>query len=833
MDRRRFVKSVGYAGTLAAATQLPAGASCMDEMMRLSQNRPSAHGMGYVVLDKDKTFAEQVTQENTIYEIRYDFDLGGGADPIQIPAGCVLKFEGGSLKNGTIECQGTFISNGCKSQIFDSVELVGTVANDELFLSWWLDEEAYDNTVAMQSCINAALTRKGSRAIVDKSVNITDIDITNKYAGGITLEGVNMSNQGEVVVTVFGSGSQGFDISGFEGFKFRNLYIKGDSDQTPATLVFATRTSVNKQVNRTLLDGVSLAGNVTHSLLYNYGGEMWEYDRCRFSAPEGYKGKYGLYATSINTEGLKSKFAETKGYGDTYENNGATRGYSSPLTVTEFRECSFSNYSTGAALFFEGGFKKDTDPAGTDITAGGLSFNKCYWHSPHAESLKLKDFAFGLTMMNCDDESGANYTTDEGKPLISIITSENTDDDKTPTNNILQGLCLIGNVFFAKVRGEVINARQRIHKYFASANHSYNTNYWRFRELVDANHYNLAPWERFEATMVYSADVNVPSIHNNVTLTDNTGAIAAQKDSALKLEGSPIHKVYAAVGAFAVTENKEVYVGYKNSRDGWIMITPKVLENPFAPANYQTYEKGQILTSNNPYMGFAEGYVASSGTTGTINFTCSGASGSNEITVNNTSFGIKAGEYVKVGNSSKVTARVLSVSGTKITLSENVKETGEELALTYANPKIFPCSRIYTEQPDEGYISASGYRNGSKVLFSNDKMEATVYGEKFYYADGFPVYRRRGFESQKPTGLIYADIGSPFYHREIRQPSWWNGEKWTAADGYAFVKRSGDTESRPTGLTQSDAGLVYFDTTLGKPIWWKGAAWVDAMGEIV
>lgn len=108
MDRRRFVKSVGCAGTLAAATQLPAGASCMDEMMRLSQNRPSAHGMGYVVLDKDKTFAEQVTQENTIYEIRYDFDLGG--QPKEIPAGCVLKFEGGSLKNGIIKGTNTVLS---------------------------------------------------------------------------------------------------------------------------------------------------------------------------------------------------------------------------------------------------------------------------------------------------------------------------------------------------------------------------------------------------------------------------------------------------------------------------------------------------------------------------------------------------------------------------------------------------------------------------------------------------------------------------------------------------------------------------------------------------
>ena len=109
MDRRRFVKSVGCAGTLAAATQLPAGASCMDEMMRISQNRPSAHGMGYVVLDKDKSFVEQVTQDNTIYEIRYDFDLEGQTK--EIPAGCVLKFEGGCLKNGTLSADGTLLAN--------------------------------------------------------------------------------------------------------------------------------------------------------------------------------------------------------------------------------------------------------------------------------------------------------------------------------------------------------------------------------------------------------------------------------------------------------------------------------------------------------------------------------------------------------------------------------------------------------------------------------------------------------------------------------------------------------------------------------------------------
>ena len=38
------------------------------------KDRTSDDGMGYVILRKDKTLAEQMTKTNTIYEIRYDFD---------------------------------------------------------------------------------------------------------------------------------------------------------------------------------------------------------------------------------------------------------------------------------------------------------------------------------------------------------------------------------------------------------------------------------------------------------------------------------------------------------------------------------------------------------------------------------------------------------------------------------------------------------------------------------------------------------------------------------------------------------------------------------------
>ena len=74
-------------------------------------------GKGYKVLEKNiQTIdgvnkniltAVMINQPNTIYEIRYDFDLNG--ETIEMQEGCTLKFCGGSLKNGTINGKATDI----------------------------------------------------------------------------------------------------------------------------------------------------------------------------------------------------------------------------------------------------------------------------------------------------------------------------------------------------------------------------------------------------------------------------------------------------------------------------------------------------------------------------------------------------------------------------------------------------------------------------------------------------------------------------------------------------------------------------------------------------
>lgn len=82
------------------------------------KNRNNLNGKGFVILRQSKTRSgsktiltqEHFSQENTIYEIRYNFDLGG--QTIKIPKGCTLKFVGGSFDNGCLLGDNTAIEAG-------------------------------------------------------------------------------------------------------------------------------------------------------------------------------------------------------------------------------------------------------------------------------------------------------------------------------------------------------------------------------------------------------------------------------------------------------------------------------------------------------------------------------------------------------------------------------------------------------------------------------------------------------------------------------------------------------------------------------------------------
>ena len=87
-------------------------------------NKALASGLGYKILRKNwvngkNIFTQSmINNTNTVYEVRYDFDLNGGT--INIPNGSTLLFEGGSINNGTIK----YIDNAIKrEQIFNNIKV--------------------------------------------------------------------------------------------------------------------------------------------------------------------------------------------------------------------------------------------------------------------------------------------------------------------------------------------------------------------------------------------------------------------------------------------------------------------------------------------------------------------------------------------------------------------------------------------------------------------------------------------------------------------------------------------------------------------------------------
>lgn len=95
-----------------------------------------------------------INHPNTIYEIRYDFDLNG--ETIEMQEGCTLKFEGGSLKNGIINGDNTTIIE--QPKVLIGIILMGTFSNSRFQVESFgaIGDGVSDDTIPIQSAIDNA-----------------------------------------------------------------------------------------------------------------------------------------------------------------------------------------------------------------------------------------------------------------------------------------------------------------------------------------------------------------------------------------------------------------------------------------------------------------------------------------------------------------------------------------------------------------------------------------------------------------------------------------------------------------------------------------------------
>lgn len=82
---------------------------------------------------------------------------------------------------------------------------------------------------------------------------------------------------------------------------------------------------------------------------------------------------------------------------------------------------------------------------------------------------------------------------------------------------------------------------------------------------------------------------------------------------------------------------------------------------------------------------------------------------------------------------------------------------------------------------------------------------------------------------EKPSSVR---TGFQYFDTTLNKPFWWNGSKWVDSIGFTAGLTRGTTAQRPTP-SSGDSGFVYYDTTLLKYIIWNGTIWVDQDGNSV
>ncbi len=71
------------------------------------KNRNNLNGKGYIILRTGTSLSSQISQADTIYDVRYKFDLGGAT--ITFKDNCCVRFNGGSFVNGKVVLNNTKI----------------------------------------------------------------------------------------------------------------------------------------------------------------------------------------------------------------------------------------------------------------------------------------------------------------------------------------------------------------------------------------------------------------------------------------------------------------------------------------------------------------------------------------------------------------------------------------------------------------------------------------------------------------------------------------------------------------------------------------------------
>lgn len=763
-------------------------------------------GTSCSVKDSSKTELRNIlTQDminlpNTIYEVRYDFDLYGEA--IEMQEGCTLKFEGGMLKNGTITFNDTKIINNLFTHIDSSLSYNVKFKNDK-------SEICVDDFGADPNCINLS-TEAINKAIQYCSYNkITrPIRFYGKYLidDAIMLESnITLSGNNSELYWNKLKGTKVFGTDLFDKDGYKNITIKGFKVDCDNAWTYIYEDGKDKSVPR----GVFALSNIDGLKILD----------CKRTYPSSIQPVWLFDCSNVIIEGCQFIRTLTAEQAPVESNGIWISNGNKAIENIEIRNCYIKGYRDGCIeIYMMRGIMDDWST--TDFSP----IKNVNIHDNH-----LIGGSYAITM----GIAGLNNDGSLKSYIENTIVSNNIIEDSSIVYRInCKGNHIVkNNTFIYNTHSSspifAINFEHyegsRLGTVLISGNHGYG-------ECVNGA-MNIGKCNKL---------IVCDNTFNNRYLASN---------SAVELRG-PVafgayftnnyfkgNTVFNLVNSIAKTPIQLI----NNYLGGYQCISLQDTGNPYILKLFNNYINCELVVTKSSSTSVDTSSVFSNNLIGagfentwnTSMFSIEGAGVNQVITKSGSSYMTNGNKPDKVYEGyGFVIANQNGYGGFVLGTSQNLPmiiNKGAALTLRGTN---LPSEGLGTKVRMLGNIESAptdvlNEENKGYIYYdTNKKCTIEWDGNKWV-----PVDNKTGTTEERPTfNTTEAPIykGMQYYDRTLNRPIWWNGSSWVDKDGNpADAKKQGTTEQRPSSV---QIGYIYKDTTLGKLILWNGTAWVNLDG---
>ena len=800
-------------------------------------NPQAFSGKGYKILRKNIQtidgvrknilIQDMINNPDTIYEIRYDFDLNG--IEIEVPSNCVLKFTGGNLYNGTLHCEKTTFAE-LSEKCITNIHFSGTINNSTVHPSWFnifpsTSKENITNQQHAFDCLSSFIRCQtecfltfeagyygfggegevqdgwvGNRnyasyryyALCISGSNLKKLSIVGNGASFINTVKCHYrgwNRNGDVYTKMDDDGTLKYNTTGggfiyiklanyLDSLEIHNLtadytssrYYGGWTNASPTQSAIEINTDVGHLVishcnlYNNVTDGIAAVGSSFKNVLIQY---------CNIS----HSGRSGISLDTSDNAVIDncniSYSGDMRFELDGYKNEGPGCAINSEPTIGHTKNLTISNCKLYGCAYTYISLGYTNKKANENVIINNIE-TKSFKTSYYSTGNKQKDIAIGEncavfitgTVVSSLEISNIKLVNTMFN-LEKLIVTNRSEDLSTDRVSIV---CKDIDVCSSKDL-EIL----------------YNETYQQNRDLLMTDFNTSFQSDNSEVTKDnknYSIQIskcNIALLNNNLFKTNITG-----------------------------DKNLDVY-------DIYIYII-------------ESRSAGICLDSNI----FAKDYITNINNIKVIN-----KAEINSVLVDY--FLYRAAKYIEVINELDKNNQV-SIIRNQVNRDLRVANTSRNSDYaSYSKPVNFlkfaadsndniyfgvvsDSSQLIRDMND-GSVIINDTRSPTyeSVLFSSIKKggRSAFYGAK----KGLPYISTSSLETTQFTPLV----GESIFYTKIEKPIWWTGSKWVNSDGNTAYANKGTTQERPI-LIYDDAGFQYYDTTLKKYIVWNGTEWTNMDG---